>query len=128
MGINSDHVEILEIMDRELKSEITDLELEVKIEKLDEERNIKTVVFEETNNFEPLRIIREKRKNQEISNSEIESKKFKEEFEDLDHEQEPQKIKKNYLHDSNNQVTFIMGPTTQKCRIFYDFLQLNSIF
>ena len=49
--------------------------LELKIEKLDEEGFIKTEVFQD---FQPIQIIGEKRKNKEISN--LENKKIKEEF------------------------------------------------
>ena len=79
MDGNLDHLEIFEKMDEKVYpgEEITDLEIEVKIEKLDETANIKSEVCEETNNSEPLQIIGEKRKNQETSNLEDETKKLK---------------------------------------------------
>jgi hypothetical protein len=98
---NSDKVKILKKMDEQ---EITDLEVEVKKEKMDETRNIKTEVFEQTNYSEPLQIIGEKRKNQEILN--LENKKIKEEivlFEELDDKQsrqdkpENRKIKEEFV-------------------------------
>jgi hypothetical protein len=51
------------------------LDSELKIEKLDEEGFIKTEVFQD---FQPIQIIGEKRKNKEISN--LENKKIKEDF------------------------------------------------
>ena len=80
MDVNSDHIEIVQKIDEKVKSEITDLELEVKIEKTDETGKIKIEVFEEENNSEALQIIGEKRKSQERSDLENENKKIKEEF------------------------------------------------
>jgi hypothetical protein len=81
MDVNSKYVEILNKMNEKIKSEeITDLELEVKIEKTNDEENIKSEFFEKTNYSEPIPIIGEKRKNQEISNLENKNKKIKEEF------------------------------------------------
>ena len=113
--VYSEHIKHFENMNEEIYpgKEITDLALEIKIEKTDEERNIKTEVLEETNYSELLQIIGEKRKNQERSNLENESKKIKEEFvvfEEFDDQQEtlvkqePQEIKEIYLDDLNNQV------------------------
>ena len=85
------------------KKFIRDLELEIKIEKLDQKGNVKTKIFEEKNIPEPHQIIGEKRKNQEISNFQNENKKIKEEFvvfEESDHKQE--EINQD---DLNNQVT-----------------------
>ena len=79
MDDNSDQVETLEIIAGVIQydKEITDFELEVKVEKMNDKGDIKTEVFEEKNNFQ---IIGEKRKNEEISNLAIESKKVKEKF------------------------------------------------
>ena len=120
MSVNSDQVDIFEkIEEVKCDEEITDLELDVKIEKSDEQGNIKTEVFEENNYSEPFQIIGKKRKNQERSNLENESKKIKEEFvvfEEFDDQQEtlvkqePQEIKEIYLDDLNNQVIKIGQP------------------
>jgi hypothetical protein len=78
MDVNSDYVEILEKMDEQIKSyeKITDLELEVKLEKPDEE-NIKTEVFDENKSSQLSINIGEKQNNQDRSN---ENKKIKIEF------------------------------------------------
>ena len=106
MNVSSDDVEIFENNYEKIKSdeEITDLELEIKMEKLDEKGNIKTELFEESVSGD-LQIIGEKRKNEEISN--LENKKSKEEFvvfEEQDHKQEPQEIEETNIDDSNNKV------------------------
>jgi hypothetical protein len=116
MEVNSDRLKIFENLDEKIKfdEEITDLELEVKLEKTDETGKIKTEFFDETNSSEPLQIIGEKRKNSEKSNMEIENKKIKEEFavyEELDHKyeqikQEPQEITEIDFDDSENQVLY----------------------
>jgi macrodomain Ter protein organizer (MatP/YcbG family) len=99
-------------MDKEIKSdeEITDLELEIKIEKSDEKVNIKTEVTEETINSKLIQIIGEKRHfNVEISN--LENKRIKEEFvvfEEFDYKKEPQKITDIIFDDLNNQVILII--------------------
>ena len=50
MGVNSDQIDIFEKLEEEKSDEeITDLELDVKIENSDEQGNIKTEVFEEKN-------------------------------------------------------------------------------
>ena len=114
MNAYSDPDENFEKMDKEIKSdeEITDLELEIKIEKPDDKGNIKIEVFEETNNSEPHQIIGEKRHfNEEKSN--LENKKIKEEFvefEELDYKKEPQKITDILFDDLNNQVIKIRQP------------------
>jgi hypothetical protein len=66
MHLNSAHVEIFDNIDEDVESEevITDLDLEIKREKMNEKINIKTEVLEETNNSELFQIIGEKRKNQ----------------------------------------------------------------
>ena len=111
MEVYSDHNEIMEKMDEDVYSgeKMTDLELEVKLESPCEIENIKTEVFEEQNNFEPLQIIGEKRKNQETST--FDNKKIKEEFviiEEVVYNQGPkeelQDIEEINLDDSNNQV------------------------
>ena len=106
MSVNSDQVDIFEKIE-EVKSdeEITDLELDVKIENSDEQGNIKTEVFEE-NKFEHIQTIGKKRKNRERSNFENENKKIKEEFvvfEESDEQrfpkQEIEEINPNYLNN-----------------------------
>ena len=114
MKVNSDQIEIFrKIEEVKCDEEITDLELDVKIENSDEQGNIKTEVFEEKNYSEPFQIVGEKRKNHEKANLENESKKIKEEFvvfEEFDDQQEtlvkqePQEINEIYLDDLNNQV------------------------
>jgi hypothetical protein len=107
-----DYIEIVEKMDGEVKSEITDLELEVKIEKSDENEHMKTEVFEKKNNYERFQITGEKRKNQELSDLEIENKKIKEEyveFEEIDNKQGSQATKDINLEDLKNQVTFFFS-------------------
>ena len=121
MEVNSDHVESIEEMDEEFYSgeEITYLELEVKLENLDRKRNIKTEVFEEKNNFEPLQIIGDKRENQDTSNLENENKKIKEEFvvfEESDYKEEHQEIEEINLDDLNNQVIKVTFPREYKTR------------
>ena len=110
MDIDSDQVETVRKIE-EVKSdeEITDLELNVKIEKSGEKGSIKTEVFEEKNYLEPLQIIGEKRKNQEKSNLENETKKKEEYglFEDLDYQEEPQEIQEIDIDDLDNQVSEI---------------------
>ena len=93
MDVDSENVDFIEQVDKEVYAcgDITDLDLEIKIEKLDEERNIKTEVFEEKNNL-PSQFIGEKRKNEEISN--LENKKIKQEF--------------VVFEESNNQVIYKM--------------------
>ena len=107
MDLNSDNVEIVEEMEEVYSGE--DLVLELKIEKLDEEENIKTEVFKEPNNSESFQISGEKRKNEERSNLENEIKKNKEEFavfiEESDCKQEPQETEKLNRDDVNNKVT-----------------------
>jgi hypothetical protein len=100
-------VEISETKD-EVKSveEITDLELEVKVEKFDETGDITTEVFEKMNNSGSLKIIGEKRKNKELYS---ENKKIKQEFvvfEESGYKQEPQEIKEINLGYLNNQVIY----------------------
>ena len=120
MDVNSDPVEIIENMDeevysggkisfldQEVKTEIIDIELEVKIEKTDETEHVKTEIVEETYNSEPPKTIGEKGRNQGESNLEIENKKIKEEFvvfEELDVQQEPQDIEEINRDDLNNEV------------------------
>ena len=80
MEINSDHFEIIaKIEEVHSGEEISYLNLEVKTEPHDEKNNINTNIFEERNNFEPLQIIGEKRKNKEIfiDLSNLEDKKLK---------------------------------------------------
>ena len=76
MEVTLDDVEISERMDEEVNSgeKITDLELEIKIEKIE---TIKTEIFKAKNKFESFEIIGDKRKNQETSNLEDENKKLK---------------------------------------------------
>ena len=121
MGVNSDHVIICEKKDQKIKSdeEIKYLEIEVKIEKLDEIENVKTEVFEETKNSERLQLSGEKRKNKEKYNLEFENKTIKKEFvvfEESDYKQEPQETEKNNLGDSNDQVIRINQPITLTLR------------
>jgi hypothetical protein len=109
MDVNSAQVEILEKMDKlESEEKIIDFELEVKIEKPDEKVNIKTEVFEETNNSKLFKIIGEKRHfNEEKSNLENKNKKIKEEFvvfEESEYKKGPDKITEILLDDLNNQV------------------------
>jgi hypothetical protein len=80
MEVYSDQITILKKTDEIIYSEkeIADFELAGKIEESDKKGNVKTEVFEEINNSEPLQIIGEKRENQESSN--LENKKTKEEF------------------------------------------------
>ena len=116
MNVNSAQIEKLEKMDEEFEpeEEITDLDLEVKIEESDENRYIKTEVSDEINNSE--QIIGEKRKNKEKPNLENENKRVKEEFvlfEEIDDKQEPQEIKKINNDDLNNQVVQIKKPLTR---------------
>ena len=105
MDVYSENVDFIERRNKEVYKDITDLDLEVKIEKLDKERNIKTEVFEE-NKFIPFQIIEEKRKNKEISNLVNENKKIKQElvlFEEIDDKEESQEIRME-IDDSNKQV------------------------
>jgi flagellar biosynthesis GTPase FlhF len=116
MNVNSAHIEKLEKMDEEFEpeEEITDLDLEVKIEESDENRYIKTEVSDEINNSE--QIIGEKRKNKEKPNLENENKRVKEKFvlfEEIDDKQEPQEIKEINNDDLNNQVVQIKKPLTR---------------
>jgi hypothetical protein len=101
MDIDSENVDFIE---KEVYAcgDITDLDLEIKIEKLDEERNIKNEVFDEKN-IMPSQFIGDKRKKKEKSNSENEKKKIKQEFEE---KEEPQEIKdiRIGIDESNNQV------------------------
>ena len=107
MEVYSDQVEVLKKKDEKIKSEeITDLELEVKIEETNGEEKIKSEFFEERNYSEPIQIIGEKRKNREISNLKHKNKKLKEEFdlfEELDDKQalqdkqENEKIKAEFV-------------------------------
>jgi hypothetical protein len=110
MEVNSDHIENFESMNEKIKSDdkIIELELEVKIEKMDETGKIKTEFFEERNISEPLQIVGEKQKNRKRSNLEIENKKIKEEFvvygeldDKLEPKPEPEEIN---FHDLFNQV------------------------
>jgi ribosomal 30S subunit maturation factor RimM len=110
MDVDSENVDFIEKLDKEVYAcgGITDLDLQIKIEKLDEKRNIKTEVFDEKN-IMPSQIIREKRKNEEISNLENENKKIKQEFvefEEKDDKEEHQEIKgiRIEIDESNNQV------------------------
>ena len=67
MDVKTDNVGFIENTNKDahpLKEEMTDLDLEVKIEKLDEERYIKTEVFKEE--FVVFEDINEKEKPQEI--------------------------------------------------------------
>ena len=108
MDVDSENVDFIEKLEKEVYAcgDITDLDLQIKIEKLDEERNVKDEVFEEKN-IMPFQIIGEKRKNKEILN--LENKKIKQEFvvfeEKIDNE-EPQEIKEIQIgiDESNNQV------------------------
>jgi hypothetical protein len=118
MEVNSSHVENFRKIE-EVKSdeEITDVELDIKIEKSDEQGKIKTEVFEENNYSEPLQIIGEKRKHRERANLENKSRKFKKEFvvlEELDDQQEPNQepedIQEISLYDSEDQVFYIYLP------------------
>ena len=109
MEVDSDDVRMFKKLYEEVKSdeELTDLELEVKIEKSDETENIKTEVFEEVNNLTPFQIIGEKRKNPERWNVENENKKIKEEFivfEELDDNHRPQETEEINFDDLINQV------------------------
>ena len=110
MEVCSDNVKNLENIDEEVKSDegITDFELEVKIENLDEKENIKTELFEEKNNSEYLQIIGEKRKNKE--KFDFENKKIKEEyveFVEIDNKQEFQETQSISPGDLTNQVIMI---------------------
>ena len=104
MDLDSENVDFIE---KEVYAcgDITDLDLEIKIEKMDEERNVKTEVFEEKNNI-PSQIIGKKRKNKEISNLENKNKKIKQEFEA---KEESQEIKEMQLEidESQNEVFLI---------------------
>ena len=107
MEVNSDQVDISEKNDENVKSdkEITDLELEVKIETPDVAGNIKTEVFEEENNSESFQITGEKRKNN--NKSDLVNKKVKDEFvvfEEFDYKQLPQQAEEINLGTSDNQV------------------------
>ena len=108
MDVKTENVDFIKNTNQEdythhpLKEEMTDLDLEVKIEKLDKEEYIKTEVVKEIVFSKPFQIIGEKRKNEEMSN--LENKKIKEEFvvfEEIDEKEKPQEI---HLDDSNNQV------------------------
>jgi hypothetical protein len=102
MDVKTENVDFIENTNKELKEEITDLDLEVKIEKLNEEGYIKTEVFQEILFSKPIQIIGEKRKHKEMLN--LENKKIKEEFvvfEEIDEKEKPQEI---HFDDSNNQV------------------------
>ena len=110
MDLYSDHAEISEKIDddSDYNAKITDLDEEIKIE---EEANIKSEVIEETNNFEPLQIIGEKRENVNRSTLENENKKIKAEFvvlEESDYKQETQDIKNLKFGDLNNQVITVL--------------------
>ena len=109
MEVNSDLVEISEKINREVYSDerITDLELEVKIETIEEIGIFKTEACEEKNNPEYLQIIGQKRKNNELLDTE--NKKIKEEcilFEEFDYKQEVQETQDVNLSDLNNQVIY----------------------
>ena len=109
MEVYSDHVENFENISEKVKSDekITDLDLEIKIEKPDIKENIKAEYFGEENNSESLQIIGEKRKNNQKSNLEVVNKKIKEEFvvfEELDNKKEPRDIEENNLDFLNTQV------------------------
>jgi hypothetical protein len=97
MDVNSENVDFIEKLDKEVYAcgDITDLDLEIKIETLDGERNIKTEVLDEKTN------IGEKRKNKEKSN--LENKKIKQEFVVFEEKEEPQEIQIG-INDLNNQV------------------------
>ena len=118
MDIDSDQVEtVRKIEEVKCDEEITDLELNVKIEKSGEKGSIKTEVFEEKNYLEPLQIIGEKRKHRERANLKNKSRKFKKEFvvlEELDDQQEPNQEPENIqeisLYDSEDQVFYIYLP------------------
>jgi hypothetical protein len=108
MDFKTENVDFIENTNKELKEEITDLDLEVKIEKLDEEGYIKNEVFQEFFYSKPFQIIGEKRKHKEMLN--LENKKIKEEFvvfEEIDEKEKPQEI---HFDDSNNQVINGDGP------------------
>ena len=124
-------------MDDEIESDeqITDLDLEVKTEKLDETKHIKIEVFEEKKDYEitdldfkiekpeegyiktevfdvkfnsePVKIIRQKTKNQEAPNFEYEIKEEFAVFEKLQYKQEPQDFDEIHFDDLNNQVVLI---------------------
>jgi hypothetical protein len=104
MDVNSENVDFIEKLDKEVYTcgDITDLDLEIKIEKLDEEKKVKNEVLEEKNNM-PSQIIGKKRKNKKISN--LENKKIKQEFVVFE-EKEIKKIKEIRIEivESNNQV------------------------
>jgi hypothetical protein len=95
MEVNSDHFEIIEKIDGEVKTEPHD-EMEIN-------KTWKII------NSEPVQLIGEKRKNKEKLISE--SKKIKEEFvvlfEESDYKQELQETEELNLDDVNNQVTNI---------------------
>ena len=101
MGVNSDHI-FEKIEEVKCEEEITDLELENKIEKSDQKENVKTDISEEKNNPEPQQIIGEKRKNQETSNFQNGNKKTKEEF--AVYEESYYKQEEINQDTSNNQV------------------------
>jgi hypothetical protein len=92
MDVDSENVDFIEKVDKEVYAcgDITDLDLEIKMEKLDEERNIKTEVFDEKN-IMPSEIIGEKRKNKEILNLENENKKIKQEFVEFEEKNDNEK-------------------------------------
>ena len=103
MEVNANQIEKTDEVIK-TEEEITDLDLEIKIEKSDRKGNVKTEIFEEKSIPEPHQIIGEKRKNQEISNFENENKKIKGEFvvfEESDHEQKPDEMNQD---DLNSQV------------------------
>ena len=102
MDVDSENVDFIE---KEVYAcgDITDLDLEIKIEKMDEEKNIKTEVFEEKNNISS-QIIGEKRKNKEISN--LENKKIKQEFEEKEESQEIKEMRIE-IDESQNEVFLI---------------------
>ena len=118
MEVSSDQVEIIEEIDEEVYSgeEVSFHDPEIKTEVHDEE-NIKNEGFEVRNNSEHLKIIGEKRKNQETANSE--NKKIKEEFvvfEESDYKQEPQEIEEIHLSDLNTQVSYTNQYERGSCR------------
>ena len=114
MDVDSENVDFIEKLDKEVFDcgDITDLDLEVKIEKLDEERNIKNEVYDEKNNI-PSQIIGEKRKNEEISN--LENKKIKQEFVVFEEKEEPQEIRILGINEPNNQVINRMIINKNEC-------------
>ena len=114
------HLENVDFIEKEVYAfgDITDLDLEIKIEKLDEERNIKTEVFDEKNNISS-QIIGEKRKNEEISN--LENKKIKQELEEKDDTEEPQEIRILGINESNNQVINKMIINKNECFLIDHF-------